>query len=239
MPFTFSHPAIVLSLKKLSNNKLSMTGLIIGSLSPDFEYFIRMKMKGEYSHTLMGNLWLNLPLSIVVCLIFHLIIKIPMIDNSPKCVQQRLLGLRNLDWYSYFIQHWRMVCLSIIIGGYSHIFWDLFTHKNTLITHYLKFDIISLFGIPIFKILQHTSSFIGMLIILIYFFSLKKADVKTVSPKLTFWIQCIFLVMLILIIRFLFGLQLVEYGSVIVSGISAIMLALTLVATHENIKSKQ
>ncbi|SEF46838.1 protein of unknown function [Flavobacterium urumqiense] len=42
MPFTFSHPAIILPF--LKNKKLSATALIIGSMSPDFEYFFRMKM---------------------------------------------------------------------------------------------------------------------------------------------------------------------------------------------------
>ncbi|WP_262496247.1 DUF4184 family protein [Flavobacterium piscis] len=39
MPFTFSHPAIILPLKYLPKNWISLTGLIIGSLTPDFEYF--------------------------------------------------------------------------------------------------------------------------------------------------------------------------------------------------------
>ena len=55
MPFTFSHPAIILPLKKLPKKYISMTGLIVGSIAPDFEYFLRMKSK--YSHTMSGILW--------------------------------------------------------------------------------------------------------------------------------------------------------------------------------------
>ncbi len=51
MPFTFSHPAIILPLKYLPQNWFSLTGLIIGSLTRDFEYFIRMKVRSNYSHT--------------------------------------------------------------------------------------------------------------------------------------------------------------------------------------------
>ncbi|WP_240482010.1 DUF4184 family protein [Flavobacterium psychrophilum] len=39
MPFTFSHPAIILPLRYLPRQWFSLTGLIIGSLTPDFEYF--------------------------------------------------------------------------------------------------------------------------------------------------------------------------------------------------------
>ena len=44
MPFTFSHPAIVLPLVRKSGHWFSATGLIIGSLTPDFEYFMRMRI---------------------------------------------------------------------------------------------------------------------------------------------------------------------------------------------------
>ena len=39
MPFTFSYPAIVLPLTYLPRRWFSLTGLIIGSLTPDFEDF--------------------------------------------------------------------------------------------------------------------------------------------------------------------------------------------------------
>lgn len=40
MPFTFSHPAIILPLSYLPKKWFSLTGLIIGSLIPDFEYLL-------------------------------------------------------------------------------------------------------------------------------------------------------------------------------------------------------
>lgn len=59
MPFTFSHPAIVLPLTSLPKRCISVTGFVIGSLTPDFEYFIRMKVKSEYSHTISGLFWFD------------------------------------------------------------------------------------------------------------------------------------------------------------------------------------
>ena len=52
MPFTFAHPAIVLPFYK-KPKFFSMTTLIIGSMSPDFEYFLRVKIKSDMSHTLI------------------------------------------------------------------------------------------------------------------------------------------------------------------------------------------
>lgn len=52
MPFTFSHPSIVLPLTYLPKKWISLTGIVIGSLTPDFEYFLRMKIQSTYSHTI-------------------------------------------------------------------------------------------------------------------------------------------------------------------------------------------
>lgn len=135
MPFTFSHPAIVLPLKNIFGKWVSLTGLIIGSLTPDFEYFIRMKIESSYNHTITGTLWFNLPLGILLCFAFHNIVKRPLIENTPNFIQSRMTILKESDWTRYFKQNWIIVSLSIIIGAYSHIFWDSFTHSNTFFTN--------------------------------------------------------------------------------------------------------
>jgi hypothetical protein len=45
MPFTFLHPAIVLPLTYLPRQWFSLTGLVIGSLTSDFEYVLRVNDK--------------------------------------------------------------------------------------------------------------------------------------------------------------------------------------------------
>src|SRR5688572_151694 len=105
MPFTFAHPAIVLPLNYLGKRWISMTGLVIGSIIPDFEYFLRMKLRSEYSHTLAGIFWFDLPLTIFVAFIFHLIIRNPLIENSPKFLNQRLLNFENFNWLQHFKSH--------------------------------------------------------------------------------------------------------------------------------------
>ncbi len=119
MPFTFSHPAIILPLKKLPRKYISMTGLIVGSIAPDFEYFLRMKSK--YSHTISGILWYDLPMGILLAFIFHNLIKEALINNMPLFFQSRFLNLRDFNWNSYFKKNWYVVVVSIIIGICSHI----------------------------------------------------------------------------------------------------------------------
>jgi hypothetical protein len=51
MPFTASHPAIILPLIYLPGKWISLTGLVIGSMTPDFEYFERMSVQSDYSYS--------------------------------------------------------------------------------------------------------------------------------------------------------------------------------------------
>ncbi len=233
MPFTFSHPAIVLPLGKIFKKYVSLTGLIIGSLTPDFEYFLRMRIKSEYGHSLIGCLWFDLPLGLILCFAFHQIIKKPLIDNLPKFIQKRLQEIRNFNWLKYFKNNWLIVYLSIIIGAYSHIFWDSFTHPNKFFVNYFGLEKELFLGLPIYKILQHFSTILGALIIVMYFLKLKIND-TSVQPKLNYWIKTGILSFLILIIRIILGLKWTDYGNVIVSMVSAFLLSLLVISAFEN-----
>jgi len=102
MPFTFSHPAIVLPLKYFPKKWFSLTGLVIGSMVPDFEYFIRMKVKSIYSHTIDGIFWFDLPLALLLAFLFHNIVKKYLFQNLPKSFQIRLSIFNDFNWNNYF-----------------------------------------------------------------------------------------------------------------------------------------
>ena len=224
MPFTFSHPAIVLPLKNTVGKKLSMTGLIIGSLTPDFEYFFRMKPYSEFSHTLLGALWFDVPLGLALCFLFHQIIKKPFIQNLPFILQRKLNHVLECNWALLFKQNWLFIVISLIIGAYSHILWDSFTHNNAFFVNLLNLDqTVGETSIPIYKLLQHGSTLIGGIYIFRYIWNLNDAIINPVKPKLNYWIGIVLITIIILGIRFLTGLSISDYGSVIVSGITAMM----------------
>jgi len=130
MPFTFSHPAIVLPATLLPKRTYSLTGLIIGSITPDFEYFIRMKDFARYSHTWSGIFWFDLPLGIILAFIYHQIVRDSLLANLPTSIQIRLSQYSKFNWLKYFKRNWMLVIISLIMGSFSHLFWDSFTHSN-------------------------------------------------------------------------------------------------------------
>lgn len=232
MPFTFSHPAIVLPLTYLPKRWFSLTGLVIGSLAPDFEYFLRMRVKSDYSHTLDGLFWFDLPLGILLTFIFHNIVRGSLFDNLPDFLKSRFSAFRRFDWNGHFKKNWLTVTISILIGAASHVFWDGFTHfhgyfAETIPTLTNNIDFLGK-QIPILKILQHSSTLTGGLVIAfaIYKMPADKAEEGNINGK--YWTILAVLTLAIILVRFLSGLDLKQYGNVIVTAISAGLLGLIL-----------
>lgn len=232
MPFTFSHPAIVLPLTYLPKQWFSLTGLVIGSITPDFEYFLRMRIKSIYSHTFDGIFWFDLPLGLLLAFIFHNLIRDRLFNNLPSALQTRLSSLKKFNWNEYFKTKWYLVVISIILGAASHILWDGFTHENGYFVQIFSelASSVVLFEnqIPVFKILQHLSSLLGGFLIAYAIYKLPTEEIQEIRINLKYWGLVIGLALITLSLRFLSGLEIRDYGNVIVSGITAIFLGLTL-----------
>jgi hypothetical protein len=226
MPFTFSHPAILLPF--LKNKKLSATALIVGSMSPDFEYFFRMKMQSEISHTLSGIFLIDFPLGFIVMFAFHEIIKRPLIENSPPFLQNRLQELKEFNWIVYFKTAVFAVLISFFLGAVSHIVWDSMTHWDGYIVQRFSFFNLELFSIPFYKIAQHLSSIIGLGWILFYVYKLPEKNENSKIVDFNYWSLSIFFTVVFIAFRFYFGTQLNQIGNFIVSIISPMVLAISL-----------
>lgn len=230
MPFTFAHPAIVLPLTYLTKRYLSLTGLVIGSMTPDFEYFIRMTIKSNYSHSINGLFWFDLPLGLLITFIFHNLVRNKLFDNLPQFLKSRLFVFKQFEWNKHFKSYWMVVICSILIGAASHLLWDSFTHEHGYFVQIIPAlqSFITLFGakIPVLKILQHASTLIGAITIGLAIYKLPSNNVEKESTNLKYWLAVIGLSLIIIAARFLTGLQFKEYGNVIVTAISAGLISL-------------
>ncbi|MBO0576501.1 DUF4184 family protein [Clostridium botulinum] len=182
MPFTFSHPAIVLPLEKKWNKYFSFTALILGSMSPDFEYFIRFKPMSTIGHGLIGFFLYNLPLCFVLAYLFHKIIKKPLIVHMPKPIDSRYYNTALKPWRINSLRQALVFSYSAIIGMITHVFWDSFTHKTgkfVILFEGLRKNIVILnYNIPVYKILQHGSTFLGAIFIILYVYSKRNKHIN-------------------------------------------------------------
>jgi hypothetical protein len=233
MPFTFSHPAIILPLTFLPRKWFSLTGLVIGSLTPDFEYFLRMRIQSNYSHTITGLFWFDLPLGILLAFIFHNIVRDSLFENSPLILKSRLATFKQFNWNNYFKTNWIITIMSFLIGAVSHVFWDSFTHDQGYFVQTIPAltNSVQIFSIqiPILKILQHSSTFLGGLVIAFALFKLPVDKKITGQFNLKYWIILTVSTFAIITIRLISGLDYKLYGHLIVTTISAGLISLTLI----------
>ena len=125
MPLTFlSHQAVVLPLKIAAPRATSGTALVIGSMAPDVEYFLRGYPTSTVSHTWMGQLTFCLPVSLVLFWVMTRLIAEPAAANAPDWGQLHLEDYALLRRQPTSVLHWGIVVASALIGSASHVLLD-------------------------------------------------------------------------------------------------------------------
>jgi len=229
MPFTPAHPAIILPL--LRSRYFSATGLVIGSISPDFEYFFKMSVDDAHGHTVAGLIYFDLPVALFLAWLFHVVVKKNLISNLPLYFQVRSQELLAFDFVTYIRNNAWVFALSALVGAASHLLWDSFTHNNTVFTQnaFYKQTYIPYEGVnyPLFYALQHISTAIGLTIIVIYILLIRPSAVQsTRTPQILYWITLITLAAATVWVRFqLFPADYGE-GNLVVSSISGLVVSL-------------
>ncbi len=228
MPLTFSHPALVLPAKYLPKRWVSLTGLVVGSVTPDFEYFIRMKVESTYSHTWLGMLWFDFPLALLLSFIYHSIVRNSFICHLPVFMRKRLSRFLNFNWTDYFKHHFFTVCICLLVGIASHIFWDSFTHPRgdfVKLIPALK-ENSSLFGFHFinFNLLQNISTIVGGLVVFYAIMQIPPEVNYATSPNpVYYWIIVIGTGIVAANLRVLMGIHYWEYLNVITSFATGLM----------------
>ena len=174
-------------------------------MTPDFEYFIRMKDYSRYSHTWSGVLWFDVPLGLILLFIFHDVARNTLIEYLPFSFNVRLSIFEKFNWNQYFKKNTIVVFISLIVGISSHLFWDSFTHDGGYFAE----------SIPVLKdsihvlnhnmsgalLFQYISSLIGAIVILIFILKFPEGQ-KTKQPNiLIFWLVVSAIMIFVLAVR--------------------------------------
>jgi hypothetical protein len=124
MPFTLAHPAAVLPLRRYCPRLLSFPALIMGSMSPDVGYCFGRLNADRLSHQWIEGLGFCLPVGLLM-LGFLYYLRSPVVRLLPERYQEAFLPLCRRPLGSLFI-----VVISLVIGVWSHLLWDSFTHND-------------------------------------------------------------------------------------------------------------
>ena len=236
MPLTFAHPAAILPFSRKSKY-IHFSAIVLGSMSPDFEYFLRGQPMGEIGHTLTGFFLYNLPLVALVYFIYYLFVHQTLLNHSPVNLQDSHTNkVDSSQTLKVFV-----FCYSALFGMFTHVAWDSFTHSNGYMVQTFPalftatFTIFG-FDIPLFKFLQHGSTVLGIILIIAYLYFRALSQRKNhshVSPKqkLLFWSSLFLLTILgVLLWNLINYVSLSNYGIIVVRIIDSALISLLLIS---------
>lgn len=166
MPFTLAHPAVVIPLKKHLQKWGVLSALIIGSMMPDFSYFLPFGVSRYETHSLLALFWFCLPVGLAFYYIYHTLFAPVLLSISPQGLKQRIdsdIALGKLPTSSLMA-----IIFSLLLGAFTHIIWDLFTHPPHQfplpLSAWMNIILIQFDGytLQVFRALQHISTFAGL-----------------------------------------------------------------------------
>lgn len=172
MPFTISHIAAALPLRAPMGRFGVPSALAIGTMAPDFVYFHwGFELRGA-THTLPALFWYCLPVGMLVYVLWHWVLKRPLLALGPVAIEQRLRRIAAAP-LPRDAAHWIAVAISIVVGAATHLLWDAFTHIQDFGVRafpILASEPFTLGGyrIAVYKLLQHGSSLVGLAILAVW-----------------------------------------------------------------------
>ena len=126
MPFTVSHAAAAVPFARCG---LVLSALVVGSMAPDYEYFLRFSVGHRFGHTLPGLFLFCVPTGLIALWLYHNVLKLPLLSLLPLEHQRRLIAHAGPFSFLPLARLWRIVA-SLVIGAGTHLLWDSFTHAN-------------------------------------------------------------------------------------------------------------
>lgn len=160
MPFTFSHPAIVVPLFRRSTAAGWREALVLGALIPDFGHLADKFVGRDTSHGPLGLLvgpFLAFAATWVFCRFLQ-----------PR--YSRLPGFRAMDAHRDVEP--RAVVLGAFLGTVSHLVWDQFTHTGSFLSQHAIFwnhgFVIGTFAFPLWELGWVLNSLVGLGLVLFW-----------------------------------------------------------------------
>ena len=188
VPFTPSHAVAVLPVVR--SRLLDPTCLVIGSMAPDFEYFVRGRLGGVVGHSLIGLVVWCLPMTLIVAALYHAVVKWPLLLIAPAWIRARTVATVGAPWRArstigprgrasappdgravrWSVAAVASCAVSAMFGGLTHLVWDSFTHTTgwgvrhvAVLRTEVPFPILGTDTLA--RALQHTSSIAGLVIL--------------------------------------------------------------------------
>jgi hypothetical protein len=182
VPFTLAHPAAILPLRGW--RYLRTAPLILGALVPDLPYYVPGSV-GRYvpeTHRFEASFTVDLALGYVALALVYVLRK-PL--TALLSARARFLCLSALEPFAR-PREWLFAALAILIGIWTHLVWDSFTHSDGWVVH--RMDALSApvtigsYSGPLCHVLQYVSSVFGLLVMAVWYLRLPGGRAARLAP---------------------------------------------------------
>ncbi len=163
MPFTLSHAAAALPLRRVLRGGAVFPMLVIGCFIPDIPYFLPEPLYRINAHQLPGMVLFGIPCGWAIFALWRCWLVEPTAALLPRAYALLLLDGTSQRAFSAW---WGTV--SLLAGAVSHVVWDEFTHRRGLVVHFwpvLARPVWHVDGVavPPYLLFQHGSTVLGIL----------------------------------------------------------------------------
>jgi Domain of unknown function (DUF4184) len=168
MPVTPAHAALALPLSRAAP-ALPLAALVIGTLSPDFEYLVRLSPTGRFAHSPVGLVAFCVPVALLAWGLWCAVVRPALVSLLPPGMAlatsrgasgagRSPMALAGLG------------AVAAFLGALSHVFWDAFTHADGWAVAHLpalggEATVVWPLGVRRYKVLQYVSSAAGMAVL--------------------------------------------------------------------------
>jgi hypothetical protein len=169
VPFTLAHAAAVLPLRGVRH--LRMAPLIVGAMVPDLPYYLPggIARYVPVTHAFVHSFTVDLLLG------YALLASLVMLQRPLTALlsaRARLLCLRALLPFRHPIE-WAFAAPAILLGVWTHLLWDSFTHADGWAVH--RVEVLSAplvlgpYNGTVFHALQYLSSVLGLCVLVLWY----------------------------------------------------------------------
>jgi Domain of unknown function (DUF4184) len=171
MPFTLAHPAAVIPLRRV--RLLRTVPLVIGAMAPDIPYYLPWRIAKhipQTTHTPIGTFTIDLPIGLLL-LVFIWLLRRPL--AAPLGPGGRDKCFTALERFGSRPGNWALAPLSLLIGSWTHLAWDSFTHPDGWMVSRISalsapVSVFSYTG-ELCHVLQYASSIFGLAVLAVWF----------------------------------------------------------------------
>jgi len=178
VPFTLAHPAAILPLRSV--RYLRMAPLMVGAVVPDLPYYLPWGVARymHFTHAFRHSFTIDLALGYAL-LASLVLLQRPL--TALLSARARALCVRALVPFRRPIE-WALAAPAILLGVWTHLLWDSFTHSDGWMVHRVEALsaplVLGPYNGTVCHALQYLSSVVGLCVLVLWYGRLPRPAVS-------------------------------------------------------------